>query len=310
MAGHVAQRAGAEVPPAAPVVGMIDRVVRPLGGRAEEQVPVRRAGGPAPLRAGRRCPGACFQYLNGRLVQTWTSRIGPIEPERISSTPVAEAGVRPSPGCPSGWQTLLLGGRSRASAGPRRPSAPAASGSRRACPAASPSRPPRRGCGRACSTTTASIFGRQLLEQLAEVAVLSSPPGNFSPFLPSRFGSMSQSATTLPISTDVVGVARTLAADADAGEAQRSFGDFSCPGTTLPCTRIPNPASDEAWRKRRRPMPRFMQGSFPEAQDRIPRSPYWNDVRPSRPVPSLGRRARMLRRHPDLIGSRPRCSAS
>ena len=42
--GHVAQRAGAEVPPAAPIMGMVDRVVRTLGGRAQEQVPVHVLG--------------------------------------------------------------------------------------------------------------------------------------------------------------------------------------------------------------------------------------------------------------------------
>ncbi len=40
MTGHVAERPGAEIPPAAPVVRVIDRVVRPLGRRPQEKVPV------------------------------------------------------------------------------------------------------------------------------------------------------------------------------------------------------------------------------------------------------------------------------
>ena len=43
VAGHVAQRAGAEIPPPAPVMRMINRVVGPLGRRAHEQVPVHVA---------------------------------------------------------------------------------------------------------------------------------------------------------------------------------------------------------------------------------------------------------------------------
>ncbi|MGD0044891.1 MAG: hypothetical protein ABSE84_31580 [Isosphaeraceae bacterium] len=37
--------------------------------------------------------GACFQYLNGRFVQTKTSRTSPIAPERITSTPRRNPGL-------------------------------------------------------------------------------------------------------------------------------------------------------------------------------------------------------------------------
>ena len=53
--------------------------------------------------------GACFQYLNGRLVQTWTSATSPMAPERMTSAP------RRNPiGCPLvahlGTDALLPGG--------------------------------------------------------------------------------------------------------------------------------------------------------------------------------------------------------
>ena len=83
MAGHVAERAGAEVEPAAPVERLIIRVVGPIVGRRRG---IRTSGRGWGCRA---CPWAgrmpCGQI--GRLVQTRISLIGPRMPERISSTP-------------------------------------------------------------------------------------------------------------------------------------------------------------------------------------------------------------------------------
>ena len=68
-------------------------------------------------------------------------------PDRTSSAPGGSRG-RPSPGCPSAC-TPLSDAPSHASSGLPTPSAPAVSGNRHACPAASPSRPPARAYGRA-----------------------------------------------------------------------------------------------------------------------------------------------------------------
>ena len=82
VAGHVAEGAGAEVEPAAPVERLVIGVVRPVVGRAEELVPADVVGDPG-VSLGRPMP--CGQI--GRLVQTWISLIGPRMPDRISSTP-------------------------------------------------------------------------------------------------------------------------------------------------------------------------------------------------------------------------------
>ena len=61
MAGHVTESAGAEIPPAAPVVRMIDRVIRPLGAdpRNRSQWTCDGIGTDSVERA--TISGACFQ---------------------------------------------------------------------------------------------------------------------------------------------------------------------------------------------------------------------------------------------------------
>ena len=161
--------------------------------------------------------GACFQYLNGRLVQTWTSRIGPIDARADQLDAVAEAG--------GGGPLVAHLGRDLAFGG-RLAHQPRLVGRvRQRLLAVDGLAQPHRHQGRRGVRVVGRAhdhgvdLGRQLLEQLAEVAVLLRL-GELLALLAEAIGIDVAERDDVADLTDVVGVARTFAADADAGEAQ------------------------------------------------------------------------------------------
>ena len=165
--------------------------------------------------------GACFQYLNGRLVQTWTSRTGPTTPDRISSTPGAEAqGGRPLV-AHLGGDLPLDGGLAHQAGLVRRV------GQRLLAVDVLPHPHRHQGGGGVGVVGGADHHGvdlwTHLFEQLPEVAVRLRV-GKRLGLLPEALAIDVAKGHDVAQPADVVGVARPLAADADAREPQPVIG--------------------------------------------------------------------------------------